>query len=250
MKTSLFSIPMIVLACASAFAVTLTQEMDMNGNKITNLPTPVAASEAATKAYVDSRDVAGHDCWTNGIGEVLAATNACIDFHGFAFDRSLNNQSITRYMDCGGGLTNITTDGSDGYHSTFYGRYGDMYGGPHKDYAHGIWWRFNDPTNGEYQVLWAVQRLEYSNYLHSTAIRMFHPLIMDTQNIVNVAWPINAMDAATKGFVDAATSGIARMSSNAWMSSVTSAGWTWVVFNMRNITNGVVWTNAVAIGKP
>jgi hypothetical protein len=62
-----------------------------------------------------------------------------------------------------------------------------------------------DPTNGLYHTMWLTHREEYSNYLHQTAMRLFHPLIMDTQRIVEVGAPIGDLDAANKSYVDSRT---------------------------------------------
>jgi len=50
----------------------------------------------------------------------------------------------------------------------------------------GFWWTMKNPVDGSYNALWLTRRPEYSNYLHNTALRLFHPLIMDGQDIVEV----------------------------------------------------------------
>jgi len=69
----------------------------------------------------------------------------------------------------------------------------------------GYWWKLHTPieNNGNwYDALWLTRRPEYSNYTHNTALRLFHPLLMNNEQIHFLADPSDPQDAATKAYID------------------------------------------------
>jgi hypothetical protein len=150
---------------------------------------PTTANDAATKGYVDT---ATNGCITSCVRRVGDTMSGALVFSNVYGDG-------VRFL-YGDNEHTIATDGDNFMQIS---RLGSTNNGA------GYWWRLSSPSdNGGnlYDVLWLTRRPEYTNYLHNTALRLFHPLIMDSQRIVEVGTPQSGSDAATKAYVDAMAS--------------------------------------------
>jgi hypothetical protein len=91
-------------------AVTAGASLDVGGSVITTLGTPTAATDAATKAYVDSA-ISAADVGSSADTEVVFNNAGTLDGHtGFTFDNSSNLLKVSKLLMLSGAITTTDTD--------------------------------------------------------------------------------------------------------------------------------------------
>ena len=190
-------------------------KLDVNGKiKSTQTVSGDSGDTVTTKTYVDNKKFSSANI---SIGAITETKIAC----GAVTVDKLNQDIDDKYLNADGGDT-ITSgsltfsnaygngivfkkDGNKHVISTDGGNFNFLTSQIDQNGNCGYWWRMKNPAenNGNYyHALWLTRRQAYSNYTHNTALRLFHPLLMNDEQIHFLADPADPQDAATKSYVD------------------------------------------------
>ena len=158
---------------------------------------PIKNNHAATKQYVDnsvSNSIGGNYVKNNGdtMSGSITFTNRPVNGVNFHYE----HWKKPHYAAYRTNRFNLFSDGNNLISSVRMWQ---------TNSGCGYWWKLHTPVenNGNwYDALWLTRRPEYSNYTHNTALKLFHPLLMNNEQIHFLADPSDPQDAATKAYID------------------------------------------------
>lgn len=201
-----------------------SQDLAMGGNKITGLATPTAATDAATKAYVDSQS--GGSTTLAGLTDVSISNRAANQllrvnsgntswenftpsFAGLGANTFTANQTI---QTSGQAILNCNAGANTAQAGTFFRH-------PNSNNSNVISARFlvfldgntagSESARLTYRIISAGSNIEAFNIVGGATpeLNSMVQLDMNSNKIVRLAAPTAATDAATKAYVDAQSGG-------------------------------------------